>query len=183
MKIKKIKSSNKDKLPNTSKKFKSINKYIENADPEEEWKKLQEWLNFKPKNVKEAIMLLNEQKQKSLEARRLALSAKKEHKRYERSFRDQTEILKSSARNYWEEQKKKGMKKAITNDMIEDYIIANHNTTWNVLNERLEEIKSIRILTEKIADQVDDRAADLRKIIDRLTERDGIPSYIDVRGK
>lgn len=175
MKQKKIKK--KDPVPKLSSKFKAINSYINEVDPEKEWKEIDEWLRKKVRSLEDAVKLLNEHKQKSLDAKRLALCAERELKRYKKAYDEQEAILTQYARTYWESE---GVKKAITKDMIRQHIIMNYGDMWDSLNERLESMQGIHELTEKLSKQVDDRSADLRKIIDAYQRKPGKPEYFKV---
>jgi cob(I)alamin adenosyltransferase len=175
MKQRKVKKK-KDPLPKVSGKFKKINTYINDVDPEVEWKEIDSWLRKKIRTLEDAVKLLNEHKQKSIEAKRLSLCAERELNRYKKAFKEQEAILATYARTYWDHQGKK----TVTRDMINNYIVMNHGDTWDTLNERLEAIQSIHELTEKLSKQVDDRSADLRKIIDAYQRKPGKPEWFKV---
>lgn len=151
--------------------FKGIAEYIDSADPMVEWSEIREWLAKKPKSLQEALDMSTGCADMAVRARKLHRRAKKELKTFEYELKDRTQILREQAREHWEQKKLDGMKKQITNDMIEDWILENFPDTYKTLMLRLEELKGTVSLLEEMSNQVANRAPDLRRAVDELGKR------------
>jgi len=155
-------------LPDYDSRFKPIVEYIHTCEPSKEWPIVEAWLRKSPRDVNGALELLNQQPDMLVRAMRLFLLAKGEYIRFEIDWKDRTEILRSLAREAWELAKKDGMKKQITNDMVEDWIIANYGETYREMKMRLQDMKNTRDLLEKLSQQVEAREPSLRRIVERM---------------
>ena len=67
-----------------------------------------------------------------------------------------------------DEKKERKLRKQITKDMIEDWIIANYGTTYQEMKMRLQDMKNTRDLLDKLASQVEAREPSLRRIVERM---------------
>lgn len=164
-------------LPDYDQRYKPISTYIVECDVEVEWKELREWIRQKAGTIPAALKLLSERPDMSIRARRLSLVASRETKSFEIDWKDKTQVLRDAAREYWEQRKSEGMRKQITNDMIDDWIIEHYGDTWKEMYLRLEDMKSVQKLIEHLSDQIDKRDADLRRIVDKLDQRNDAPAW------
>lgn len=161
-----------DPLPDYDSKFKVVHEYIVNCNPDEEWPVIREWMSRKPNSIQDAINMLAEHPDIKTRARRLALLAERELKKFNMDFTDRTGILRDLAREYWEGRKIRGYHKQITNDMIEDWIIEHYGTVYTEMTIRLKDMKNVAELLSKLADNADIRDADLRRMIDKIQAKD-----------
>jgi hypothetical protein len=163
-------------LPTYDKKFNSIHKHIMNANPETEWEEIRKWINTVPKSLNETTTMLSEQPNMTMRADRLLRLAKRELERFELDWKDATGAMRDLARDYWESRKKAGMRKQITNDMVDDYIIEKWGSTYKEMYMRLRDMKNTKEHIETMCGQVIDRAADLRRMIDQLSGKGNKPA-------
>ena len=161
-----------DPLPDYDSRFKRIHNFIVECNPDEEWPIVEDWINRKPNSLQDALGMLAEHPSIKVKARRLALLAQRELKRFTFDWKDRTGILRTLARDYWESRKKGGMSKQITNDMIDDWIIENYGTAYAEMYMRLQDMENVASLLGKLADNVDQRDADLRRMVDKLAPKD-----------
>lgn len=163
-----------DPLPDYDSKFKVIHEYIVNCNPDEEWPIIKEWMSCKPNSIQDALKMLAEHPDIKTRARRLALLAEREFKKFSMDFKDRTGILRDLAREYWEARKIQGMHKQITNDMIEDWIIEHYGTVYTEMTIRLKDMENVKELLTKLADNADIRDADLRRMVDKIQAKDSV---------
>jgi len=166
-----------DPLPRYDKKFDTIHKYVVECDPDTEWPMLKKWIKRKPLSLKDAMEMLAEQPDMAMRARRLALLAKKELERFTLDFKERTGVLRDMAIDYWEERKRQGMRKQITNEMIDDWVVENYGDTWTEMKMRVRDMKNAARLLEQLSEQVITRAPDLRKMIDKFAEKTADPTW------
>jgi len=166
-----------DPLPNYDSIFKPIATYIHECDPQVEWPIVEKWLKTSPKTVPEALDMLNQQPDMMVRAMRLYLLAKREYVRFEIDWKDRTEILRSAARDFWENEKLAGMRKQITNDMIEDWIIEHYGDTYSAMKMRLQDMKNTKDLLEKLSQQIEAREPSLRRIVERMDKN--TPAFLN----
>jgi hypothetical protein len=159
-------------LPEYDAKFKTVHEYIVKCNPDEEWPVIQKWMDRKPNSLQDAMSMLAEHPSIKTRARRLALLAQRELRKFELDYKDRTGILRDLAREYWEEKKQAGYHKQITNDMIEDWIIEHYGTTYIEMDTRVKDMKNVAELLSKLADNVDIRDADFRRMIDKINVKD-----------
>jgi len=167
-----------DPLPNYDSKFNPIHEHIQRTDVKREWPEIRTWLATIPNDTQTSLELLGEQPDMSMRAKRLALLAKREYVRFELDWKDKTAILRDIAREYWETKKKSGMRKQITNDMIDDWIIEHYGETWKEMYLRLCDMKNTAALIEQMSNQVDDRAADLRRFVEKHSQHKPKPTWL-----
>jgi predicted RNase H-like nuclease (RuvC/YqgF family) len=153
--------------------FKGIAQHIERANPMKEWEEIRAWLERTPKSLQDALEMSAQAANMAVRARKLHSRARNELKRFEYEYKDRTQILREQAREHWEKKKLDGMKKQITNDMIEDWILENFPDTYKTLSLRLQELKGTVKLLEEMSEQVSNRAPDLRRAVDVLGNRRG----------
>jgi hypothetical protein len=156
-------------LPTYDKKFDPIREHITKADPAVEWKVIRKWLETIPKGLDGSLEMLSEQPNMTMRADRLLRLAKRELEQFELDWKDATSPMRALARDYWETMKKAGMRKQITNDMIDDYIIENWGSTYKKMYLRLRDMKNTKEHIETMCGQVIDRAADLRRMVDQFS--------------
>ena len=164
-------------LPICDKKYKIIREYINECNPEKEWKEIMEWLKYKPTCLEEAMDMLIAQPDMAIRAKKISLNAKKELEIFILSFKERSGVLKDLAIEYWEKRKKDGMTKQITSEMIEDYIIENYSQVWDEMNMRLHDMKNTEKLLTQLSDQILHRNPDLRKIVDKFSVKNSNPSW------
>ena len=167
-----------DPLPNYDSKFTPIHEHIQRTDVKREWPTIKAWLARIPQDMQTSLNLLGEQPGMSMRAKRLALLAKRELESFELDWKDRTAILRDVAREYWEAKKKSGMRKQITNDMVDDWIIEHYGETWKKMYMRLRDMKNTAALIEQMSSQVDDRAADLRRFVEKFSQHKPKPSWL-----
>ena len=171
-------------LPDYDSKFKTIHEYIITCDPDIEWPSVKDWMSRKPNSIQDALMMLAEHPEMKTRARRLALLAQRELRKFQLDYKDRTGILRELAREYWEARKKQGYHKQITNDMIEDWIIEHYGRTYIEMDTRLKDMENIAELLSKLADNVDIRDADLRRMIDKIQVKDATaPGWFGAQSK
>ena len=156
-------------LPSYDRKFEPIREHIMRADPSIEWRHIREWLEKIPRSLDQSIEMLAEQPGIAMRADRLLRLAKRELERFELDWKDATGAMRDLARDYWESKKLKGMRKQITNDMIDDYIIENWGEKYKEMYLRLRDMKNTKEHIETMCGQVIDRAPDLRRLVDRYS--------------
>lgn len=156
-------------LPTYDKKFDPIRKHIMDVDPEKEWVVIRAWIERTPKSLNESLEMLSEQPDMVMRADRLLRMAKRELERFELDWKDATGAMRDLARDYWESRKKAGMRKQITNDMVDDYIIEKWGGVYKEMYMRLRDMKNTKEHIETMCGQVIDRAADLRRMIDQFS--------------
>lgn len=166
-----------DPLPTYDKKFKPIHNYVVECEPDLEWPKIKQWIKRKPLSLRDSMEMLAVQPDMAIRARRLALLAKKEYERFTLDFKERTGVLRDLALEYWEERKRKGMRKQITNEMIDDWIVEHYGDTWTEMKMRLRDMENAQKLLEQLSDQVINRAPDLRKMIDKFAEKTADPGW------
>lgn len=167
-------------VPEYKEDFKVIDTYITEVNVEKEWKEIREWIRRRPVSLQVAMIQLAEQPNMNVRSKRLHLVAKRELKRFENEWKDRTQILRELGRDYWETKKKSGMKKQITESMVDDWILEHYGDTWKELHIRLQDMKNTTALLETLADTVQSKAPDLRKLCDILKEkRQTQPSFMD----
>jgi len=166
-----------DPLPTYDKKFKPIHEYVIECDPDKEWPVIKAWIRRKPLSLKDALEMLANQPNMAMRAKRLSLLAKKELERFTLDFKERTGVLRDLALDHWEERKRGGMHKQITNEMIEDFIVERYGDTWTEMKMRLRDMKNAHRLLEQLNKQVLDRAPDLRKDIDVFANKTADPSW------
>lgn len=167
-----------DPLPNYDSKFTPIHEHIQRTDVGREWPAIKAWLARIPRDLQTSIDLLGEQPDMSMRAKRIALLARRELERFELDWKDKTAILRDLARQYWEEKKKGGMRKQITNDMVDDWIIEHYGETWTEMYMRLRDMKNTAALLDQMSTQVDDRAADLRRFVEKFSQSKPKPTWM-----
>jgi len=166
-----------DPLPDYDKKFKPIHGYIVECDLEVEWPVLKAWIKRKPISLKDAMEMLAVQPDMAMRAKRVELLAKKELEHFNLDFKERIGILRDLALDYWEERKRGGMHKQITNEMIEDWIVENYGDTWTEMKGRVRDMKNTHRLLEQLTKQVIDRAPNLRKDMDMYATKKADPSW------
>ncbi len=112
-----------DPLPTDALKFQPVDDHITACDPAIEWPAIRAWLQKEPRSLHTAMEMLVEQADMAMRSKRLYLFAKQELERFDLDWKDNTSILRDAAREHWESKKAGGMRKQITNDMIDDWII------------------------------------------------------------
>jgi hypothetical protein len=160
-------------LPTYDKKFNPIREHITKADPATEWRIIRDWLEKIPKSLDASIEMLAEQPNMVMRADRLLRLAKRELEQFELDWKDSTGPMRELARDHWEMRKKAGMRKQITNDMIDDYIIEKWGSTYKEMYLRLRDMKNTKEHIETMCGQVIDRAADLRRMVDKYSGKGG----------
>lgn len=159
-------------LPDYDSKFKPIHEYIIRCNPDEEWPAIQAWMDRKPNSLQDVLSMLAEHPSMKTKSRRLALLAQRELRKFQLDYKDRTGVLRDLAREYWEVRKQHGYHKQITNDMIEDWIIENYGKTYIEMDTRLKDMENVAELLSKLADSMDIRDADFRRMIDKLQLKD-----------
>lgn len=157
-------------LPSYNSKFKGIIEDITNIDPEKEYRDIEKWLEKKATNLAEATELMNEHPSFAQRARTLAQFTKKEFENFEMVFKKRTFVLRKLSRGYWENEKRGGMRKAITKDMIEDWIIENYGNVYIPMRNKLSDIKMAYEIFDKLASKVEMRDADIRRMYERYSQ-------------
>lgn len=144
-----------------------LKEYIYEINFEKEFESVKEWLQYKPTTplqIEESLYSVSEISNKT---QLLIEHIKLEEKRYELKSNERLEILRSNAIEALEEEKKeKNYKKQITNQMIEDRILAEYPSVYIGIKEKQNELKAIRHLIENVMEQVKNREVNLRKILD-----------------
>ena len=166
-------------IPEYDSKFTPIIEHVTKIDPQQEWKEIGAWLATEPKSLYESMELLAQKPDISVRAKRLYRSAKREFTRFEIDWKEKTGIMRDLARDYWEERKKQGMRKQITNDMVDDWIIEHYGDVWKEMYTRYQDMKNAVSVLEHLSTQVDDRAPDLRRFIDTYKENKEKPGWMD----
>jgi hypothetical protein len=180
-KIRKIKKQSKDpiNLPEFDPIFSTILEYSKVKDPKEEWKIIREWLKEEPKTIIEMRACLQKAADVAVRARDLYLMARGEQSDFELRFKDRVQIWRVPAIKYWEKQKEKGMHKQITEAMIEDWIIENYSDLYLELCRRREEITAVKESLKNLAERVNSRGMDLRKLLESEVRRPSTPNWFD----
>lgn len=166
-----------DPLPTYDKKFKPVHEYVVECDIEKEWPELERWMRRRPISLKDAMTMLAEQPNMVMRAKRIELLAKKELERFNLDFKERTGVLRDLAIEYWEERKRAGMHKQITNEMIEDWIVEHYGEAWTEMKSRVRDMKNAHRLLERLTKQVIDRAANLRRDVDLFSTKVADPSW------
>lgn len=167
-------------LPAPDPRFMKIREYKKETDPHEEWLLIKEWLEIAPEGVQEirkALQLASDIEVRAKELHEESLVAKGN---FDDQFRDRSQIWRKEALQYWEEEKKEGLHKQITESMIEDRIIEEHSELYLELKKRKREIKSIAESMSAIFKNVINKRTDLRKLLESETRRPGaLPGWTD----
>ena len=166
-----------DPLPKYDEKFNPIHEYVVECDPDIEWTLLKKWIKRKPLSLKDAMEMLAVQPDMAMRAKRLSLLAKKELERFTLDYKERTGVLRDLAIEHWEERKRQGMRKQITNEMIEDWVVENYGDTWTEMKMRVRDMKNAARLLDQLSEQVITRAPDLRKMIDKFAEKTADPTW------
>jgi len=172
-----------DPLPSYDTKFAAVVEHITTCDPAVEWPIIRDWLRQQPRSLHTAMEMLVEQADMAMRSKRLYLFAKQELERFELDWKDNTGILRDAAREHWELKKDAGMRKQITNDMIDDWIIENYGDTWKEMVLRLRDMKNTVAILEHLHKQVEDRAPDLRRLIEKFSDKGNEPDWFKAQGK
>lgn len=165
-------------LPEYDQKFNPIHEHILKTDPKSEWEEISKWISQTPRNAEQAINMLSEQADMLMRASRLYILAKREYERFELAWKKETGVMRDLARDYWEIKKREGMRKQITNDMVDDFIIEHWGDTYTEMYMRLQDMKNTKELIEKMCAKVEDVAADCRRMIDRYSGKNPAPSWM-----
>lgn len=161
-------------LPKLNERFERIVTVVVDIDPESTWLEIREWIAKKPENALHLQSIIYEHAAIAEKAKRLYLVAKAERVDYEHKFKDRMQILRDDALGFWEgEKQNKKLTKQVTEQMIEDRIIAEHPVAYNELTTRLNNIKSVVEMFEELCNIVTARGVDLRKILDMESRRPG----------
>lgn len=168
--IKKNSKESFEDVPKPSEEFLRIKEVILKINIEEDWNEIKNWLSKEEKTIKEykdSLIVAPSMIQKASNLKNLAIS---EYKLYKLSSRDRIQLWREEAIDYWELRKEHGLKKQITEAMIDDRIIENHNKLYC-------EIKENEIYLEKIVDTFENleqttigKQVNLRKILSSESE-------------
>jgi hypothetical protein len=158
----------------------NLRTYIYEIDFEEEFNNVKMWLQYKPKTPSQMEDVLYEAGNISNKSQLLIESIKLEEKKYELECRERLEILRSGALLKLEEEKKeKSLKKQITNQMIEDRVLADHSKLYIGIHQKQNELKSIRSLVENLYEQVKNKEVNVRKILESQSYHRLRPGWAD----
>lgn len=169
-----------DVLPMPDERFMRIREYIKQIDPWKEWEKIRSWLNISPDSIQEIRKELQVAADMEARAKDLHEEAVIAKGNFDDQFRDRTQIWRKEALIYWEVEKKSGLRKQITESMIEDRIIELHSELYLELKKRKREINSMVDTMEAMLKNVISKRTDLRKMLESETKRPtSTPSWMD----
>lgn len=153
-------------IPEPDPRYTGILEYIRNNDPRKEWDDIRAWLRETTSTISDTRSQI--QKGADIEARAVALytDAKAARGDYDDKFRDRIQIWKNEALLYWESEKKEGLHKQITNDMIEDRIIEMHSDLYLSMKKKNRDLQLAVQTFEELKMNVSMKRADLRKMLE-----------------
>lgn len=160
-----IKKKNIIDVPEPNKNIYGLISYIKKIDFKKEFHEIKEWLQLKPTTAAQMEDMLMDTSNYSNRADILIEHVKLERKKYDLECEDRLELLRSTAIIYLEDQKKKKIiTKSITNQMIEDRILATHSSVYFSIQEKKNEFESIEKIVESLKEQIKNKEINIRKI-------------------
>lgn len=169
-----------DVLPMPDERFMRIREHIKKIDPWKEWETIRSWLNISPEFIQEIRKELQVAADMEARAKDLHEEAVIAKGNFDDQFRDRTQIWRKEALIYWEVEKKSGLRKQITESMIEDRIIELHSELYLELKKRKREIRSMVDTMEAMLKNVISKRTDLRKMLESETKRPtSTPNWMD----
>lgn len=142
--------------------------YIRKIDFNKEYNEIKEWLSLRPDTPAQLRDMLYDCESLANRAQVLVQHVKLERKKYELECNERLEILRSVALDFLESDKKeKDLKKQITNQMIEDRVLATEGSLYIDIIHKQNEMKSIEALIEDLATQIKNKEINMRKIFER----------------
>lgn len=166
--------------PEIDERFKRIIEVRRNIIPMKEWEEIKAWLAEMPDTLVDIKNAVRQSAQMAARAKDLVSVTKTEFERYRIRYRARLEIMRSDAIVYWESEKKGGLHKQITEQMIEDRIIAQWTDAYEDLQEKFISFETLYDSIKSLQETVVNKGVDLRKLLDSETRRPAsLPTWID----
>jgi hypothetical protein len=167
-------------IPEIDSKFKGIIHARRKIDPETEWSEIREWLAEKPTTIQGMREAVRTSADMAARANDLYDLTKIYYSRFRIEYRNRIQLWRRHALIYWESVKKGGMKKQITEQMIEDQIIEEFTEEYADLQERMNEMETLKTSFKNLIDSVIAKGVDNRKLLEsELRRPSSTPNWFD----
>lgn len=168
-----------DELPDYSAELHTLKTYLVPKNITADWQRIMAWFDSQPETTQALRSLVQQSADMALRAQNLYLMAKEEEECFTRSSRQLLCEWRAQALQYWEDQKSYGLRKQITERMIEDYILETYPTQYLTVKTRESELTQVVTSLKKMSERVVSRGSDLRKLLDAELRRPSSPKWFD----
>lgn len=166
-------------IPDYDRRFATIREKTQNIDPIAEWENIKTWLAEDPVSISDIRIKVKEHADIAQRATNLYLMAKSELAEFELKYKDRRQLWRLQAIGFWEDQKEKGLRKQITEDMLTDWMISEHSDLYMELERRHETLISVKDQLKSMSDRVIGKGLDLRKLLESETRRPLTPDWFN----
>lgn len=165
-------------IPEVDEDFKRIIEVRRNIDPKTEWTTIRNWIEEQPRTIQELRDAIRIAAHMTARATDLLHVTKIQRDKFRIKHTARIQLWRSEALLYWEAEKEAGMRKQITEQMIEDRIIDQWEELYTELQTRLNEINTLYDSFKSLVSLVENKEIDLRKLLESEGKKPGyVPNW------
>lgn len=168
-------------LPEVEKQFRGVIYTRKKIDVEKEWTEIREWLSNNPKTVQDMREAVRQSADMAARAKDLYDLTKIHYDRFRIQYRQHIQLWRREAIAWWEYVKEnQKIRKQITEQMIEDQMIEEHAEEYATLQDRMNEMETLKSSFHSLTETVISKGVDNRKLLESEMRRPGgSPNWFD----
>lgn len=168
-------------LPEVDKQFRGVIYTRKKIDVEKEWTEIREWLSNNPKTIQDMREAVRQSADMAARAKDLYDLTKIHYDRFRIQYRQHIQLWRREAIAWWEYVKEnQKIRKQITEQMIEDQMIEEHAEEYATLQDRMNEMETLKSSFHSLTETVISKGVDNRKLLESEMRRPGgSPNWFD----
>lgn len=172
-------------LPEIDEQFRGVIYTRKEIDVEVEWKEIREWLEETPTSIQGMRDAVRKSADMAARAKDLYDLTKIHHGEFRIKYRKRLQLWRMQSIAWWEGVKEnQGLHKQITEQMIEDRIIEEHADDYAELQERMDEMDTLKSSFKALIDTAIAKGVDNRKLLESEMRRPAAtPNWMDGNGQ